>query len=39
MWDVLIAVGLMAFGAIALIVVCSVIAWAVFFLQNGGRDE
>ena len=39
MWDVLIAVVLMAFGAVVLIVVCALIGWAIFFMQNGGRDE
>jgi len=39
MWDVLIAVALMAFGAVALVVVCAMIGWMIFFLQNGGRDD
>ena len=39
MWDVLIAVALMAFGAVMLIVVCAMIGWTIFFLQNGGRDD
>ena len=39
MWDVLIAVALMAFGAVAFVVVCAFIGWAIFFLQNGGRDD
>lgn len=39
MWDVLIAVTLMAFGAVVFIVVCALIGWAIFFMQNGGRDE
>ena len=39
MLDVLIAVGLMAFGAVALIVICAMIGWMIFFLQNGGRDD
>lgn len=39
MWDVLVTVTLMAFGAVALIVVCSMIAWVIFFLQNGGHDD
>lgn len=39
MWDVLVTVTLMAFGAVALIVVCSMIGWMIFFLQNGGHDD
>ena len=39
MWDVLIAVLLMAFGAVALIAICALIGWAVFWMQNGGGDD
>jgi len=39
MWDVLIAVALMAFGAVVLIAVTALIGWAVFWMQEGGRDE
>lgn len=39
MWDVLVAVTLMAFGAIVLIVVCALVGWAIFFFQNGGGDD
>jgi hypothetical protein len=39
MWDVLIAVVLMAFGAVALIAICALIGWAIFWMQNGGGDE
>jgi len=39
MGDVLIAVVLMAFGAVVLIAVTALIGWAIFFMQNGGRDE
>jgi len=39
MLDVLIAVLLMAFGAVVLIVVCALIGWAIFFMQNGGNDD
>jgi hypothetical protein len=39
MWDVLIAVVLMGFGAVAVIAICGLIGWAIFFIQNGGRDE
>jgi len=38
MWDVLITVTLMGFGAVALITICGLIGWAIFFLQNGGKD-
>jgi len=39
MWDVIIIVSLMAFGALALIVICALVGWAIFLLQNGGKDE
>ena len=39
MWDVLIAVVLMAFGAVAFIVVMALFAWALLWMQNGGRDD
>jgi hypothetical protein len=39
MWDVLVTVMLMAFGAVAVIAICGLIGWAIFFIQNGGRDE
>jgi hypothetical protein len=39
MWDVLIAVALMAFGAVMLIVVCAMIGWMIYTTQNGGDDE
>lgn len=39
MWDVLVTVTLMGFGAVALITICALIGWAIFFIQNGGRDE
>jgi len=39
MWDVLVTVTLMAFGAVALITICALIGWAVFWMQNGGDDE
>jgi hypothetical protein len=30
---------LMAFGAVVLIAVTALIGWAIFFMQNGGRDD
>jgi len=39
MWDVIAIIALMAFGALALIVICSLIGWTIFWLQNGGKDE
>jgi len=39
MWDVLITVVLMGFGAVALIAICGLIGWAVFWMQEGGRDD
>ena len=39
MWDVLITVTLMGFGAVALIAICGLIGWAIFFLQNGGKSD
>jgi hypothetical protein len=39
MWDVLVTITLMAFGAVALIAICALIGWAVFWMQEGGRDD
>jgi hypothetical protein len=39
MWDVLMIVTLMGFGAVAVIAITGLIGWAIFFLQNGGRDD
>jgi len=39
MWDVLITVTIMGFGAVAVIAICGLIGWAIYFIQNGGRDE
>lgn len=39
MWDVLITVTIMGFGAVAVIAICGLIGWAIFFIQNGRRDE
>ena len=38
MWDVLVTVVLMGFGAVALIAICALIGWAVFWMQNGGEE-
>jgi hypothetical protein len=39
MWDVVVTVILMGFGALVVIVGGAVFAWAVFWMQNGGGDE
>ena len=39
MWDVLVTVTLMAFGAVVLIAVVALIGWAIFFMQNGDNHE
>ena len=39
MWDVLIAVALMALGAILFVFVCAMIGWMIFTAQNGGDDD
>jgi hypothetical protein len=39
MWDVLVTVTLMAFGAVAFIVVMALFGWALLWMQNGGRDD
>jgi hypothetical protein len=39
MWDVLMIVTLMGFGAVAVIAICGLIGWAIFFIQNGGRND
>jgi hypothetical protein len=38
MWDVFVIVTVMAFGAVAAIAICGLIGWAIFFLQNGGKE-
>jgi hypothetical protein len=38
MWDVLIAVVLMAFGAVAFIVVMALFAWALLWMQGEGEE-
>jgi hypothetical protein len=39
MWDVLVTVTLMLFGAFMVVVVGAVFIAAIYFLQNGGRDD
>ena len=39
MWDVLITVTIMGFGAVAVISITGLIGWAIFFIQNGGRND
>jgi len=38
MLDVLIAVVLMAFGAVALIAICGLIGWALLWMQGEGEE-
>ena len=39
MLDVLIAVVLMAFGAVVLVTVVAIVGWAIFWMQNRGGDD
>jgi hypothetical protein len=39
MWDVLVTLILMGFGAFMVVVVGAVFIAAIFYMQNGGRDE
>ena len=39
MWDVLVTVILMGFGAFTVIVMGAVFIAAIFYLQNGGQDD
>lgn len=39
MWDVLVTVILMAFGAFMVVAVGAVFIAAIYFLQNGGKDD
>ena len=39
MWDVVVTVTLMVFGAVVLVAVVALIGWAIFFMQNGGDHE
>lgn len=39
MWDVLVTLILMGFGALMVITIGAVFIAAIFYLQNGGRDD
>ena len=39
MWDVLVTLILMGFGAFMVIAVGAIFIAAIFYMQNGGRDE
>ena len=39
MWDVLVTVILMGFGALMVVVIGAVFIAAIFYVQNGGKDE
>lgn len=39
MWDVLVTIVLMGFGALMVIVIGAMFIAAIFYIQNGGRDE
>lgn len=39
MWDVLVTVILMGFGAFMVVVVGAVFIASIYFLQNGGKDD
>jgi len=39
MWDVLVTVTLMLFGAFMVVVVGAVFIAAIFYMQNGGKDD
>ena len=39
MWDVLVTVTLMAFGAFMVVAVGVIFIAAIYFLQNGGKDD
>lgn len=39
MWDVLVTVLLMGFGAFMVIAIGAVFVAAIFYIQNGGRDD
>ncbi len=39
MWDVLVTVTLMLFGAFMVVAVGVIFIAAIYFLQNGGRDD
>jgi hypothetical protein len=39
MWDVLVTVILMGFGALMVVVIGAVFIAAIFYVQNGGKDD
>lgn len=39
MWDVLVTLLLMGFGALMVIAIGAMFIAAIFYIQNGGRDE
>jgi hypothetical protein len=39
MWDVLVTVILMGFGALMVVVIGAVFIAAIFYVQNGGQDD
>ena len=39
MWDVLVTLILLGSGALILVVGVAIVGWAVFWMQNGGRDD
>jgi len=39
MWDVLITVTLMGFGAFMVVAVGAIFIAAIFWMQNGGKDD
>jgi hypothetical protein len=39
MWDVLVTLILTGFGAFMVVVIGAVFVAAIFYLQNGGRDD
>lgn len=39
MWDVVVTVTLMAFGAFMVVIIGAVFIAAIFYMQNGGKDD
>ena len=39
MLNVLAWVGVLTLGALLFLVIVAIIGWAIFWMQNGGRDE
>jgi hypothetical protein len=39
MWDVVVTVTLMGFGAFVVIAFGAILIWALYLIQNGDRDE